>query len=310
MQSKLLLLFFRLLKSYSFLDYAVISREECLFFFEQMTVFIRKNDGRKAFFSTDEICIGYLGDSISEKEKGALLFFIQSVQKTIKTYRVLFFMSSEKKASLEGALDIKIFFYDVDEEDLLSQFNVYKKAKDEKLKNINKNIIKRDRTITTPISIDHYFPFYLYLRTKLDSNSSLKVLEIGAYIGVFIDFLATQNINIDGVEKDSKNKEYSLSSRIRFEDFLDGEYKRYDCILAVNFFHQDLVKDADLGINEMELCDVIPVINKCLFLLNEGGEMLFNCDDTKEGRAVLELIKNEYSSIFQVRGGVFILRKD
>ena len=303
---KILLLFFRVLEKSARIESIIVSKNECIFYFSGISIYIKPKSTEEVYVKEKGACIGYLFGEVGEKEKLFLEHFVILFQKTIVSFDNLYALLIANKEALEEIEKFKVFFYENED---VSQ-DIFFEYKEKNIGLINQLNDYVQISTSTPVKIEHYLDFYLYIKSKFIKNPYLKVLEIGAYFGFFVDLLSRDGIEIDGVEKFQEISDKVVSANVMFQDFFDlDSLEKYDCIVAVNFFHEDLAKNSYENRKGLNLDDIVPMIEKCLSLLIEGGELVFNYDDTEEGRAVLSIIQNMGYPLYKMRGGILVLEK-
>ena len=133
-----------------------------------------------------------------------------------------------------------------------------------------------------PLSIIGYDKFLNYLRNT-NKTPPLKILEIGAYVGLFIDFInkSFKDITIEGIDAyepfvdlaKSKNLKVQLCDVLE----LDTLYKQesFDIVLAKNFFHKELPK---FKTRELYFEWIDKIITQVFFILKPNGVFFFDTE--------------------------------
>ncbi|MDD4530422.1 MAG: radical SAM protein [Candidatus Gracilibacteria bacterium] len=152
----------------------------------------------------------------------------------------------------------------------------------------NKNNFFKESGV--PISISHYDNVFRYLIKNYFGNEKVKILEIGCYTGMFLDFLKKDHFTyLIGIDKNNNSIDFSR----KYLDFVYNiditnkndicSLKKFDFILLVNVLHQE-IKEPDLN-SYLEL-----FFSNCLLLLNNNGEIFFNHE--KNNKEFFDIFQN------------------
>ena len=154
-----------------------------------------------------------------------------------------------------------------------------------------------------PLSIVQYDKFLDYLMNA--NKTPLKILEIGAYVGLFIDFINKffNEVYIEGIDNCEPFVELAKSKnlKVRLCDVLklDNVYKQesFDMVLAQNFFHKEIPK---FKTRELYFEWIDKIITQVFFILKPNGVFFFDTElfmninqFTKKGFTVDFLLSNE-----------------
>lgn len=155
-----------------------------------------------------------------------------------------------------------------------------------------------------PIKLNHYSILFSYILNYSKSNKDINVLEVWSYLSFFVDLLNSIWINTYWVEKNNFSGNI-LKSKTFFSDILNfNTDKKFDIIIAVNFFHQKLIdenKNLDFFIKN--------VIDKILFFLKKDWRFLFNFDNNDKWLAIFNIIKKLYPNTTILYNNICIINK-
>ncbi|MFP4111908.1 MAG: methyltransferase domain-containing protein [Candidatus Woesearchaeota archaeon] len=134
-----------------------------------------------------------------------------------------------------------------------------------------------------PLSICQYSEFLQYLRKIQKKREKLLMLEIGAYVGLFIDFINKnfKNITIKGIDNYEPFTELAKSKKLNvlLGDALELNKlygsKTFDIIIATNFFHKELKK---FKTKESYFNWVDKILDQVLFVLKPKGIFFFDTE--------------------------------
>jgi 2-polyprenyl-3-methyl-5-hydroxy-6-metoxy-1,4-benzoquinol methylase len=136
-------------------------------------------------------------------------------------------------------------------------FEIMMKNLDEYHPPFSKKELEEIKQLTnTPLRIDHYRQAIEFISKQ--KQSKLKILDIGSFVGLFVDFLNKhENIKAIGIEKNNKFVKYTRRHKIKTikDNFFSSlNYLHdYDIIVVFNFLEQSFLHKicSDLIINKI-----------------------------------------------------------
>lgn len=131
----------------------------------------------------------------------------------------------------------------------------------------------------SPISLENYSYAYYYLSKKFQKSSNLKILDMGCFVGLFVDFLQKQGYpKTYGIDSSKKFIAAGRKLKIKGLLFADARFASqkfekgfFDIIFSVQMIHNDYSRPIP------EIHDlVLAVFNEAYLLLNSGGIFFLN----------------------------------